>query len=117
MKARQITSCALLAALLSMPTSILGETPRPAADCYDPLWFATAIPPRYAQSPAPTQECPDAPLATPEAPPAQTPAPTMTVKPTLAPTMTVKPTLAPTMTAKPTLAPTPLATPTISPSA
>ena len=55
MKPSKIVSCALLGALLAVPASALGDHASRRHGGYDPLWFATAIPPEAVTTPQPTE--------------------------------------------------------------
>lgn len=103
MKPSKIVSCALLGALLAVPASALGDHGSRRHSGYDPLWFATAIPPEAVTTPQPTAE------------------PHYTVKPTQIPPVTPRPTATTTVTSTPrptatavvTATPTALATPSV----
>lgn len=115
MKPSKIVSCALLGALLAVPASALGDHASRRHGGYDPLWFATAIPPEAVTTPQPTAE-PHYTVKPTQIPPA-TPRPTATAAVTLTPrpTATTAVTLAPrpTATATVTATPTALATPSV----
>lgn len=115
MKPSKIVSCALLGALLAVPASALGDHASRRHGGYDPLWFATAIPPEAVTTPQPTAE-PHYTVKPTQIPPA-TPRPTVTTAVTLTPrpTSTTAVTLAPrpTATAAVTATPTALATPSV----
>ena len=91
MNPSKLVSYALISALLAAPASAIGESAFSAPRAYDPLIFATAIPPEAFDSP----DC-----AWPTAAPAQTPG--MTAAPTRLVTATPQPTSPVSSTPQPT---------------